>query len=190
MEKNTYLFIGGPYDGKRILVDASLVDIKMPSLEDGVVNEVVYHKRPLKTSKDVYFIWAPELMSLDEAIPMLLNGYNPQAKREGVFIKPEDVKTKSIQDEHLGKGGSFYTEYEGGIWLFLPIELKPDEILKQLTDKSHWMSTKQYPEQPGHSNRTMIRTEEKDYFVASVKFPNGRIWDSYFREFRGENVGN
>jgi hypothetical protein len=100
-------------------------------------------------------------------------------KREKMNV-PEFVKL----NKHLKGGGFLYTEHEGGKWKILDLEITTEEIIKQLQNEDYWFNTKQFLEQPGHSKRNMLRTEDKDVFIASIKFPDGRVWDSYFREFR------
>jgi hypothetical protein len=101
-----------------------------------------------------------------------------------------------------------YTEEEGGIWRTLPISpIRMRKMLKILRDKRNWVRTGGKPHWPfDHAPLTRIDIGYLsfpsgicDYYVEhggddhgpmgfllahSIKFPDGRIWDSHFRGFR------
>lgn len=82
-----------------------------------------------------------------------------------------------------------YTDHEGGIWKPLPIPpISPRKMTKILRARVNWRNA--YRTGPA-GNLTMINvgfwrgTDYEPIVMAhSVLFPDGRIWDSYFRRFR------
>jgi hypothetical protein len=76
----------------------------------------------------------------------------------------------------------YFTREEGGQWIAVEVN-DPNfhlKIIGQLTDKQRWIEKGN-----GKSERTALSCMPGYIvlFVHSVRFPDGRIWDSTFRQF-------
>lgn len=69
-----------------------------------------------------------------------------------------------------------YTTREGGNWIKLKCDIPHDIMEAMLRHSGSWRD----------GDKSMIIVGGKDYLIHSMKFPNGRIWDSHFRRFRDE----
>lgn len=67
--------------------------------------------------------------------------------------------------------GYEYTTYEGGSWFTLDVNVPEWEVVTALHHNCV---------QGDSSDHTVLNGVQ----IHSVKFPNGRIWDSYFKDFR------
>ena len=73
-----------------------------------------------------------------------------------------------------------YTNREGGRWKPL-FHDSLFEVAEELERPENWVELEMSEHNPpGHRKRTLVL----GVLVASVRFPDGRVWDSYFRGWR------
>lgn len=182
MEKQeTYLFIGGPLDGKRIMTGFGLDTFK--TTYNG--EELEYEMQSITYKNNFYCFWVIKGMTKEQALIKLFTCYRPENEHKFIYENVEGIEYKEMIDKHLAEGGMLYTESEGSRWQKLETDLTVDEVIVKLYDKENWITTNSSA--PGHISRTSLVNNKGDVkIVDAVKFPNGRIWHSYFRKFRDE----
>ena len=76
----------------------------------------------------------------------------------------------------------YYTKHEGGTWIEFDLHLTPEEVYEQLFDRSHYLRDE------GISYSDLTEEDGRTIIVYAFKFPNGRVYDSFFRMFRDDFI--
>src|SRR5213593_1810492 len=72
-----------------------------------------------------------------------------------------------------------YTLQEGGRWIALASDASPLALERQCQDPSQWGLR-----MGGKAMTRLFLTADSSVWFHSLRFPDGRIWDSAFRRFR------